>query len=445
MTQKLNQIAPPPPTQQQAAQQTLTLPQTQQQVAQQAFESAVSPLRQEFQERLGATTEQLAQRGIQFGGVGQQRLGDIFKEQQRVEGQIASGLGAQLGQQAMQQAFQTSESARAREFQAEQAGLGRQFTAEQAGLGREFTAQEAQRARDYNQVIQQQQQQFQASREDIRRQDVRNDQLVELVISGNIKNQGEALEAIERIFGQGIALTPQDDVDLQRVAMASGLSAEDFSRLRSAIGQGQLAAVLRDPSQYIMDPEANQRFQLELARIQAQSQVQAAEAQSGGGKKSHFCMEFFARDLISRRQLWKLTNGVIKGMFTRGDFVHWYMKNANKIAKVANSKGFKWYTVANIVPKVLDYYDKKDIRTGDLAYMGFCEWMYKMFGREDNSIDPFQHSFYEVDLIGRSIGTLKIMLRRETWKKLPTVLSLRIKHVIKDMKRGVKQNAIWNA
>ncbi len=422
----------------------ITLPQTQQQVAQQAFESAVSPLREEFKERLGATTEQLAQRGIQFGGVGEQRLGDIFKEQSRIEGQIASGLGAQLGQQAMQQAFQTSEAAKAREFQAEQAGLAREFTAEQAGLGRDFTAQEAQLARDYGQVIQQQQQEFQASQADLQRQDVRNDQLVELVISGNIKNEDEALAAIERIFGEGIVLTPQDDVDLQRVAMAAGLSAEDFSRLRSAIGQGQLAAVLKDPSQFIIDPQAQQQFQLELARIQSEAQVQAAEAQTGGGKKSHFCMEFFVRNLINTRQLWKLTNGVIKGMFTRGDFVNWYMRNANKIAKIANRDGFKWALVSNIVPEVLKHYDNKDIQTGDLAYMGFCEWMYKQFGREDNSIEPFKQSFYEVDLMGRFVGTVRIFLRAETWAKMPDVLGLRFRHFIKDIKRGVRRHVSIN-
>lgn len=433
MSQNLNQLEEKPAG--------INLPKTQQEVASQAFESAVSPLRESFQERLGATTEDLARRGIQFGGVGQQRLGDLFKEQQRVEGQIAGSLGAQLGQSALEQSFQVGEAAKSREFAAEQAELGREFSAEQAGLGREFTAEEQQKVRDFSEVINTQNQEFQATQADLQRQEVRNDQLAELVVSGNIKNEGEALEAIERIFGEGIVLTPQDDVDLQRVAIASGLSTDDFSRLRSAIGQGQLASVLRDPSQYILDPEANQRFQLELAKIQSDAQVASARAQTGGGKKSHFCMEFFARKLITRRQLWKLTNGVIKGMFTRGDFVSWYMRNANKIAKVANDNHFQWARVAPIVPEVLNYYENKEVKVGDIAYMGFCEWMYKEFGKDDQTIEPFKQSFYGFNLMGRVIGTTRIVLQKQTWAKLPTVLSLRIKHIIKDLKKGVMRHA----
>ncbi len=82
-----------------------TLPTSQQDVATQAFESAVSPLRAGYQERLKGTTESLAQKGIAFGGVGGEGLRDVFKEQQRVEGQIASSPGAQLGKSAMDQAF----------------------------------------------------------------------------------------------------------------------------------------------------------------------------------------------------------------------------------------------------------------------------------------------------------------------------------------------------
>jgi hypothetical protein len=274
----------------------LTLPQTQQEVASQAFESAVSPLRESFKEDITSTTENLARKGIAFGGVGEDGLGDVLKEQSRIKGNIATSLGAQLGQTALDQSFQVGEAAKAREFASEQAGVAREFSAEQAGLGREFSAEEQQKVRDFSQVINTQNQEFQASQADIQRQEVRNDQLAELVVSGNIRNEGEALEAIERIFGEGITLTPQDDVDLQRVAIAAGLSTDDFARLRSAIGQGQLAAVLKDPSQFIIDPEASQRFQLQLAEIQADAQVASAEAQTGGGKV--LCTELYKRGLL---------------------------------------------------------------------------------------------------------------------------------------------------
>ena len=131
-----------------------TLPTSQQDVATQAFESAVSPLRAGYQDRLKGTTESLAQKGIAFGGVGGEGLRDVFKEQQRVEGQIASSLGAQLGKSAMDQAFASSEAAKQRtlqkelqsagfEFQEKEAGLGRDFSREQAGLGRELTREQA--------------------------------------------------------------------------------------------------------------------------------------------------------------------------------------------------------------------------------------------------------------------------------------------------------------
>ena len=131
-----------------------TFPTSQQEVATQAFESAVSPLRAGYQDRLKGTTESLAQKGIAFGGVGGEGLRDVFKEQQRVEGQIASSLGAQLGKSAMDQAFAASEAAKQRtlqkelqgagfEFQEKEAGLGRELTREQAGLGRDLTREQA--------------------------------------------------------------------------------------------------------------------------------------------------------------------------------------------------------------------------------------------------------------------------------------------------------------
>ena len=144
-----------------------TLPTSQQDVATQAFESAVSPLRAGYQERLKGTTESLAQKGIAFGGVGGEGLRDVFKEQQRVEGQIASSLGAQLGKSAMDQAFAASEAAKQRtlqkelqsagfEFQEKEAGLGRELTREQAGLERELRRElpqkgfeEAQKQREF--------------------------------------------------------------------------------------------------------------------------------------------------------------------------------------------------------------------------------------------------------------------------------------------------------
>jgi len=128
-----------------------TLPKSQQAVATQAFESAVSPLREQFGKQIEGTVESLAKRGVQFGGVGAERLGDVFKEQRRIEGEIAGRLGAQLGQTALEQAFASSEASKSRALQRElqQAGFG------ETQRGREFVATEAEKQRGLQRELQQ--------------------------------------------------------------------------------------------------------------------------------------------------------------------------------------------------------------------------------------------------------------------------------------------------
>jgi hypothetical protein len=194
----------------------------------QAYQAAISPMQQSFQERLGTTVEDLSRRGIAFGGVGSEALGDLLQEQARVEGQIAQSLGAQLGSQALES----------------------------------------------------QQRQMEAN---IARQEGRKEDLVRLALSGNLRDPEQAMRAVEEVFGPGYQLTPEDEVDLIRVASASGLSPEDFNRMKEAIGQGQLAAVLRNPNDFIQDPERARQFQIELAKIEAQAQREAAEAAADSG------------------------------------------------------------------------------------------------------------------------------------------------------------------
>ena len=281
------------------------LPRSQQEVATQAFESAVSPLREQFKERVEGTTEELSKRGIAFGGVGGERLRDVFKEQQRIEGQLAGQIGSQLGRTALDQAFQASEAAKSRslqrelqqtgfefqagetekgrEFGAEQAQIGRDFQAEQALLGREFTSQEADKQREFQDAFTQNREEFQALQADIDRQENRNRAAIQLALSGNLS--GDAVnDILDETFGPGTVLTTQDEADLQRIATASGLSTEDYLTMRRAIGQGQLRDVLQNPNDYIVSPGAAREFQLKIAALEKQAKIDAAKAQSEGGK-----------------------------------------------------------------------------------------------------------------------------------------------------------------
>ena len=449
-----------------------TLPTSQQQIASQAFESSVSPLRSEFQERLKGTTESLAQKGISFGGVGGEGLRDVFKEQQRVEGQIASSLGSQLGKSALDQAFSASEAAKnrilqrdlqkagfkfqkgeaqlgreftgeesrlgrqfageqaqlgresaerqaqagrefereqsqlgrsfageqaqlergftgeqaraGREFVGEQAQLGREFTSEQqqviqqfqasqAELGREFTSDEADRARDFvsseavagrdfsatqTQLAQQfqseenalgrtfssdeaerqrnfglttqeiandfareeslfnrtfnsdeaeKQREFQTAFQEagfefetdqraLDRQDQINENALQLALSGNLSGD-EIDNLFEETFGEGVTFTTQDEQDMQRVATASGLSVDEYLEMRQVIGQGQLRDVLENPQDYITSPGSLRDFQLQLAQMQADAQVEIAEEESDTGV-SVLCTELHNQGLL---------------------------------------------------------------------------------------------------------------------------------------------------
>ena len=362
----------------------VTLPQTQQQVAQKAFESAVTPLREEFKESLGTTVESLAQRGIAFGGVGGERLGDIFQEQQKLEAGVAGGLAATLGQSALEQAFAASEAAKSRQLQTqlqksgftfqtrERAGreefaaaqsekerslkkelletsgtqketllekeleagveqrediqafeLGRlgevqkfqsiesaldraltstendrsraaaselqqqgftaqeafqkianDFSAEQALLGRSFNELEALKQREFQEVFQANREEFSASQQELATQEERNRTAIQLALSGNLK--GANVETtIQELFGDNVKLTTQDDADLQRIATAAGLSTEEYKDMRSAIGQGQLAAVLNNPADFVDSPAKARDFQFAMALIPINAQREA--------------------------------------------------------------------------------------------------------------------------------------------------------------------------
>lgn len=229
----------------QEAKQTATLTPEQQSLSKQAFESATAPLRQSFEERLNATTENLATRGIAFGGLGQQNLERFLGKEAQTEANIASQIGTQLGQTAMEQAYAANEAAKSRQFQKEMQGAGFEFTASQNELNKQFE---------------------------------RNTQAVNLILQGNLTGE-QAQNIVQNTFGQGVTLTPQDDVDFKRAATAAGLTEAEFRQMRTAIGQGQLMDVLKNTQNYIESPEKMRQFQLQLAQIMAKAQTDATNAQ----------------------------------------------------------------------------------------------------------------------------------------------------------------------
>ena len=101
------------------------LPQSQEDIAKAAFQSTVAPLQEAFTKEQEALEERLGTRGIAFGGAGRDIRLEQLGQQTKEIGRIAQGIGAQLGQSAMDQAFAAAESAKSRKFQGDESALER--------------------------------------------------------------------------------------------------------------------------------------------------------------------------------------------------------------------------------------------------------------------------------------------------------------------------------
>lgn len=166
-----------------------------------------------------------------------------------------------------------------------------------------------------------------------------------------------------------------------------------------------------------------------LGQLAAEDLAEATEQSGGGGgKKSHFCLEFYRRGLITKEELRKMTNYVGEAMWRRGDFVYWYMKNADKIAEAANRKGFDWSKESDVISRTIDCYENSKQRVhGDVCYIRFCEKMWKRFGRNNVDIDPFEMRFYTPTILDRLVGFTHILFMKKTWSHTPKVLWGRIR------------------
>lgn len=107
-------------------------------LGEQIFRTAASPLQEAFKEQQKTGEELLAQRGVQFGGLGSESRRKLAESQQRALTGLAGQIASNLGQSALERAFASSEAAKARQFTQEEAERGRKFSAEEAARAREF-------------------------------------------------------------------------------------------------------------------------------------------------------------------------------------------------------------------------------------------------------------------------------------------------------------------
>mgnify|MGYP003634524837 FL=1 len=118
-----------------------------------------------------------------------------------------------------------------------------EFATQENQFGRQFSQQETQLQREFQAEFQKSGFQQQTTLVDQQRQDQFNQQALDLVLSGNI-SQDNVQEQIGNLLGVGAVLTNDDEATLQRMSAAAGLSVEDYTRLRSAIGTAQGETIL---------------------------------------------------------------------------------------------------------------------------------------------------------------------------------------------------------
>jgi len=231
-----------------------------QDIAERAFSTAVSPLRRSFQENLDYTVGDLARRGIAFGGVGQESLGDVLSRQGEAEAGISGQIGTALGQSMLQQAMAANEAARGRDFAREQQAGGYEFARE----GRDFTREQQAGGYDFSRE--------QADREAQQREQQRQYQTdimaTELAQRGLLTGRG-ARESLGALFGEDTQLRTEQGLDLKEAALAAGLSEDDFMNMRETIGEEQYELIQNQVEEFIRDPKREREFQERLALLGA--------------------------------------------------------------------------------------------------------------------------------------------------------------------------------
>lgn len=182
-----------------------------QEIADQQFQAASQPLQAQFARERKATEEELAQRGVQYGGTGDQARDRVAEAQSRA-------LATLQGQITSQQ-------------------LQRDFSSREAELGREF-----------------------------QRGQITDDRLFSLARSGQLQGTG-LNEALESLGIDANSFLTDNEADLQAYAASKGMTIDQAKKARAIIGDILFQDIQANPSRYAdiaVDPEEARQKELEL-------------------------------------------------------------------------------------------------------------------------------------------------------------------------------------
>jgi len=271
------------------------------QVARDRFQSTVEPSRRQFQDQVDRTVGDLSRSGVAFGGIGQDRMQDLYRDRFEAESGIASDIASGLAREGLGQAFQRSESelgrqyqggeaalgrqfgsqqsALGREFGSQQSGLGRQFSGEQSALGRQFGSEQSALGRQFSGGQAQQQRDYLTGIEGMRRAfgegeeyTQRQRQLDSMRLQAYQSGQTSSLDpgTLQRLLGgSGQTIQTDQDTDIAQRAAQAGVTPEQYEQIRSQIGATQLQDMRTRPGEYFTSPIEMDEYQSRLARIRS--------------------------------------------------------------------------------------------------------------------------------------------------------------------------------
>lgn len=260
------------------------------QVARDRFQSTVEPSRRQFQDQVDRTVGDLSRSGVAFGGIGQDRMQDLYRDRFEAESGIASDIASGISREGLGQAFQRSESelgrqyqgdesalgrqfsseqsALGRQFSTDQSALGRQFGSEQAGLGRQFSGGQAQQQRDYLTGIEGMRRAFGEGEENTQRQRQLDSMRLQAYQSGQTSSLDPG--TLQRLLGgSGQTIGTSQDIDIAQRAAQAGVTPQQYEQIRSQIGTTQLQDMRTSPGEYFTSPIEMDEYQSRLARIRS--------------------------------------------------------------------------------------------------------------------------------------------------------------------------------
>ena len=294
-------------------------------------------------------TKAEAQLASQIGtGIGAKSLDQAFqsaeaaKQREFLTGERLGGEEFRTGEREGQQEFISGERLGTQDFQTSEAALDRAARIKELDVSQEdkiellkknseleqdmldlknsFTTSEREAIQEYEEAFRDQNfaNQFDLIKyqDQQRRAELADERLLQAIQSGQAYNL-EGLEGEERsnavnarnaavseLLGEeGLQFTPLEEVQLQRMASESGLTVEEYTDLRTALGTAQSEFILDvdDDGEYInlkefiRDPAAEREFQKKLAKISK------PEYKDEGILNTVLCTELYRQGKLSRK------------------------------------------------------------------------------------------------------------------------------------------------